>query len=471
MLNSPDNTQPSVTEIQPPPRWLMVLVSGGFLVLILGTLGSFFLFRDVLRPGQQQRVIDILPFMEAFLPQNPGAGLALPTPLPTFSSELSPDDLLNVVLVTPTPEVIVVLPSPTANISGVLSTATPTMPPAATETLAPTATLSEVSNTLQPTSIPIPLTAYLNGFRYIRQTWNNCGPATITMGLSYFGWEEGQEFAASVLKPDDEDKNVTSSEMISFVNERSGVRAISRMGGTLDLIKTFIANGFPVIIGIGFMPEGYDWLGHYRLLVGYDDYQGVFFAYDSYLGTGDNENGIAIPYDETDSDWRQFNRKFIVLYLQEQEQWLRTLLGDWDDPARAAEFALQTARDEARTNPQDGFAWFNMGTSLVALDRYDEAAVAYDQSRRFSLPWRMMWYQFGPYEAYFNVGRYDDLMALIAANLNNGGQYVEETFYWQGQVYAVRGQVAEAETAFEQALRINPYFAAAQEALSILDPG
>ena len=471
MLNSPDNTQPSVTEIQPPPRWLMVLVGGGFLLLIVGTLGSIFVFRDVLRPGQQQRVINMAPFMEAFLPPNPGAGLALPTPLPTYSNGVSPDDLLSVALVTPTPEVTVSIPSPSPTISVILSTATPTPTLTATETPTPTSTLPEASTTLQPASTPLPPTAYLNGFRYVRQTWNNCGPATITMGLSYFGWQEGQEFAASVLKPDDEDKNVTSLEMTSFVNERSGVWAISRMGGTLDLIKAFIANGYPVIIAIGFMPEGYDWLGHYRLLVGYDDYQGVFFAYDSYLGTGDNGNGIAIPYDEADSDWRQFNRKFIVLYRPEEEQWLRSLLGDWADPARAGEFALQTARDEARANPQDGFAWFNMGTSLVALGRYDEAAVAYDQSRRFSLPWRMMWYQFGPYEAYFNVGRYDDLMALIAANLNNGGQYIEETFYWQGQLYVAQGQFPEAETAFEQALRINPNFAAAQEALSTLNSG
>jgi tetratricopeptide (TPR) repeat protein len=102
------------------------------------------------------------------------------------------------------------------------------------------------------------------------------------------------------------------------------------------------------------------------------------------------------------------------------------------------------------------------------MGRYEEAARAFDKARQIGVPWRMTLYQFGPFEAYYNVGRYDDVMALVNANLNNGGEYVEETYYWQGQVEAAEGQPQRALQSFKTALAHNPRFAAAQEALDKL---
>lgn len=76
------------------------------------------------------------------------------------------------------------------------------------------------------------------------------------------------------------------------------------------------------------------------------------------------------------------------------------------------ENALATAQAEAAADPKDAFAWFNVGTNLTALGRHDEAAAAYDQARLAGLPWRMLWYQFGPYRAYYETGRYEDVRAL-----------------------------------------------------------
>lgn len=458
--------------LAPPPRRLTALVIGGVGLYLFAIVAGLMLFRDVLRPGQQQRVIAMLPFMEVFLPSRPAPDAVLPTPLPG-SSGPSANDLLqvsestlpapvvaNVASSTPSP-----IPSATATSIPVLTlTAGPTTIPA---TALPVSTIQEVAFS-ELTSRSLPSAARLTGFRYVRQGWNNCGPATITMALSYFGWDGTQEFAASLLKPDDEDKNVTPREMVVFVNEQSDVRAVTRMGGNLDLLKSLLAEGFPVLISIGFMPEGYDWLGHYRLVVAYDDSQRAFSAYDSYLGTGETQDGIVVPYEEVETIWRQFNRTFIVLYSPDDEARVARLLGELADPSAAAETALGVARAEARTNPQDGYAWFNMGSALVALERYDEAAVAYDQARQAGLPWRMLWYQFGPYEAYFQVGRFDDVLTLGQANLNNGGDYVEETFYWMGRAYASLGQANEAAQAFEEALRHNPRYAEAEVALAEL---
>ncbi len=99
------------------------------------------------------------------------------------------------------------------------------------------------------------------------------------------------------------------------------------------------------------------------------------------------------------------------------------------------------------TNPQNAFAWFNLGSSLTKLAKYQQAAAAFDKARQVGLHWRMTLYQFTPFEAYFNVGRYDEIMSLTNANLLNGGQFVEETYYWQGKVYAEENDNTKAAAA------------------------
>jgi len=461
----------------PKRLWLWLLV-GLFLLSIIGSLGGVLLFQSSLMPEYQQIVVTQIPFMRVFLPPTPVGGI-LPTPAPLENGGISPEDLLAapLILATGSPTsvptqapTILVEPSATA-------TLTPTLPPP-TETLALTETPSNDAAAIPPTqasadvqiSVPSrPSSARLFAITHVKQTWNNCGPANITMGLSYFGWQDDQTVAAAFLKPDKEDKNVNPGEMVAFVNEQSGVKAITRMGGSIDMIKDFIAAEFPVIIETGYMPEGYDWIGHYQTIVGYDDLSRVFYLYDSYLGAGENGTGIPENYDEMDENWQDFNRTFIVLYYPDRESEVSRILGNRADLTSAAENALSVAQTEARANPQDPFAWYNIGTSLTKLGRYEEAAVAYDQSRRVGvLPWRVTWYQHGPFEAYFNAGRLDDVLALVNANLTNGAQYVEETYYWQGKVMAAQGDTAGAINAFRRALSHNPRYAAAQQELNAL---
>jgi tetratricopeptide (TPR) repeat protein len=224
-----------------------------------------------------------------------------------------------------------------------------------------------------------------------------------------------------------------------------------------------------VIVETGYMPEGYDWMGHYRLVIAYDDAAGEFYVYDSFLGHG-NFQGLPAAYDHFDSLWQHFNRTYIVIYDQAREDELRTILGEHADLTLNAQHALDVARQEAAEAPENPFVWFNMGTSYLALDMYEEAARAYDQARNAGsgLPWRMLWYQFGPFEAYYNVGRYDDVLALVQANLGTT-PYVEETYYWTGMVYMARDQLDAARTQFNLALQHNSNFIPAQDALVQLE--
>ena len=311
----------------------------------------------------------------------------------------------------------------------------------------------------------LPSAARLTGFAQIQQGWNNCGPANITMALSYYGWQQDQTFAADWLKPDSEDKNVSPSEMVAFVNEESQVRSITRLGGDVMLLKKLLANRFPVVVEMGYAPAGYDWIGHYRTLVAYDDALSSFYIYDSYLGFGQKGEGLRETYEAFDRNWQAFNRVFMVVYERAREPLLTKLLDEWADVTRAAENALTTAQREARRNPANVYTWFNMGTALTKLKRYDEAAVAYDRALQLGLHFRMLWYQFGPFEAYYRVQRYNDVLALVKNNLNNGGQYVEETYYWQGKVFEAQGRTSDAAAAYRLALVHNAHFRDAQQAL------
>ncbi len=307
----------------------------------------------------------------------------------------------------------------------------------------------------------------MDGFRYEAQGWNNCGPATLTMGLSYFGYEDNQNRAANWLKPDYEDKNVSPWEMSDFVNQQvNGTQALYRYGGNLDQLKMLLSNEFPVIIEAGYNPPPGDlgWMGHYLLMKGFDDQAQQFITNDSY----DGEN-YPYAYSEIADKWKHFNYLYIVLYQPQREQELMTLLGDDADPRVNYQNALVRSQEDARADAADAFAWFNIGTNYTLLGEYEYAAAAYDEARKQGLPWRMLWYQFGPFEAYNAVGRYQDTIELAQQNLNDGGgQYVEETFYYAGVARQNMGQVQRAIDNFNMALNLNPNYTAAQEARDAL---
>lgn len=313
----------------------------------------------------------------------------------------------------------------------------------------------------------------INGITHTYQLWNNCGPANLTMGLSYFGWGFDQRVAASFLKPNPEDKNVSPGQMVQFVNQQQdlpNVRALWRYGGDVNLLKRLIVAGFPVLVESGYDVEDLGWMGHYETVVAYDDASQLIWVYDSYLGNGNDGMGQVHTYAEFDSWWRHFNRVFIVLFTIDREADLRAVLGNYADTMWSAERALQDALQEAAANSNDVWAWFNAGTSAVKLGRYADAAIYFDEAYRLNWPYRVTWYQFGPYEAYYEVGRYNDVLALLDATAERT-LYVEETNYWRGMVYAAMGRIDEANAQFDEALSFNRNFEPAQTAKVQLQTG
>lgn len=334
----------------------------------------------------------------------------------------------------------------------------------------PMAAQDDGSTLVSPMDL-LPQSASLEGLTYHAQMWNNCGPATLTMGLSYFGNTDHQTIAANWLKPDPEDKNVSPWQIETYVNTQlpGTTQALVRYGGELDLLKKLIANDFPVMIEAGYDPPPHDlgWMGHYLLVKGYNDLNSQIITHDSYDGAD-----YPYSYDEVANKWRHFNNLYIVLYDITREEELLGLLGTDADPMANLENTLAENQAVLQIDQNDPFGWFNLGTTYTEMSNYEYAAAAYDRAFTAGLPWRMLWYQFGPFEAYNAVGRYEDVIMHAQTNLSDGGgQYVEETFYYAGLAREGMGDLERALTNYNTALNFNPNFTPAKEARDRLTSG
>ena len=348
------------------------------------------------------------------------------------------------------------------------STATPTVPgPTSTPAPSPTPTL---------TPTPIPQSARLTGIIHEYQKWNNCGPANLSMALSYWGWKGDQRDTAAYLKPNERDKNVMPYEMETFVEEKTDLKAIVRVGGDLELLKRFIAAGFPVLVEKGFEVPGHGWMGHYEVLSGYEDAKSRLTAQDSYIMPD-----LPVPYDELEAFWRNFDDIYLVIYPPEREAEVLAILGLQTDEVYNYRYAAQKASDDIATLTGRDlyFAWYNRGTNLVKLQDYAGAAEAYD--RAFTLyptipekmrPWRMLWYQTGPYFAYFFTGRYQDVINLATETIIHSSEpAIEESFYWRARAKAALGDTAGAVDDLRESLKWHPDFAPSVEELNALGAG
>lgn len=311
-----------------------------------------------------------------------------------------------------------------------------------------------------PVNAPAPAITLTN-FSHEWQTWNNCGPATLAMNLSFFGSTLNQADIGAILRQHEDDKNVGPHELVAFA-QQYGYSAQLRVNGNSRLLKTLLSNDIPVLIETWLEPDVDDGLGHYRLLTGYDDVAQTWIAFDSYvsdnlIGDGAEYQGIILPYAETDELWQVFNRTYLLIYTQDKAAAVEAILGGQFDPQMMWNQALIDARIELDREPHNPFAWFNLGSTMSTLGNYSEAAAAFDQARQLGLPWRMLWYQFAPFEAYYQMQRYSDVIDLANATIATTTS-VEEIYYWKGQGLAAIGDVEGARQAWQQSLALNPTY-------------
>ena len=377
-----------------------------------------------------------------------------------------------------------------ATLSAVFPSSTPGETARPSETPAPSNTPSASAEALlsptapsTPTTVPtpVPSSVLLKGVVHEYEKENNCGPATLAMALTYWGWKGSQNDTAPFLKPNPKDKNVMPYELQNYIGQKTSFKSVLRYGGNEDLLKHLVAAGLVVIVEKGF--EAVDlsgvlsWMGHYEAIIGYNDAASTFYAEDSYSQKDDN-TPLAVSYKEMDANWRAFNYTYLVIYPQDRQAQVFSILGPQADEQADYRYAAQKASDEIPTLAGRDlfFAWFNRGSSLVDLQDYGGAASAYDQA--FAVypsipdkkrPWRMLWYQTGPYFAYFYSGRYADVINLASTTLDAASEpALEESWVWRARAEAATGNTTAAISDLRTSLQWHPGFAPALDALNSL---
>ncbi len=322
-----------------------------------------------------------------------------------------------------------------------------------------------------PTPIPLPKQVTLPAPKYELQGINNCGPATLAMALRMYGWEGGQNDIAKIIKPVPQDRNVNPDELRYFVlNEAGWLRAEVRVAGDINLLKSLLAANYPVIIeeGSTLLPQDANgpnddlWDAHYLLITGYDDATGTFTAQDPLRGPDKK-----IPYEQLMSDWKPFNYLYMVLYLPQDEAQVQAILGDNWNADQNRQRALEIAQQATASNPNDAFAWFNLGSNLVYFDRYNEAAEAFDRAFTIGLPQRMTRYQFWPFYAYLNADRIDYLLQITENTYKPiNGSYSEEALLMHGYGLYRKGDAVGALADWNKALKVHPNYCDAERAIN-----
>ncbi len=319
------------------------------------------------------------------------------------------------------------------------------------------------------TPIPVPAAFELDGMGLEYQSMNNCGPANLSMNLTYWGWPTTQDVTKAGLRTHKDDRNVMLSEMRDFVVEKTSLSALFRFGGSIDVMKRLVSNGYPILLERGHTDPDNGWMGHYSIVTAYDDAQQTVRIPDTLLGV------MNLSYDELMLDWAHFDGIYLVVYPPEREAEVLALLGPDADPATNLQNTLDqvTARIQQVSGRELFFAWYSRGSLLVEMKNYVEAAQAYDQAftvyRQLPAgerPWRITWYQVGAYPAYYYTGRPEDCLSLALQTLSNKrSPELPESWYWAGRAAAARQMTEDAISYYRKALEYHPGWAKPLEGL------
>lgn len=308
--------------------------------------------------------------------------------------------------------------------------------------------------------------ALLDNPNHVYQTFNNCGPATLSMILSWYGITVSQDELANKMRPyqnqegDNDDKTIFTYEFVDWA-ETYGVKAVGRVNGDIKLLKTFTANGIPVVVKTWLNP-GED-IGHFRIVRGFDEENQVIIQDDSYQGPNKK-----IPYYDFLSMWQPFNYNYMIVYEPEMQDKVEAILGSEIDAKVAWENALERAEQERQKDSENPYPAFNISTAAYQLGNYERSVKAYEAVEN-DLPKRMLWYQLEPILAYKELGNYDRVFEISNRILENGNRAYSELYMIRGEIYLEQGEKDKAREQFELAVRYNQNLQSAKEALEKLN--
>ncbi|MFN8475473.1 MAG: C39 family peptidase [Anaerolineae bacterium] len=195
--------------------------------------------------------------------------------------------------------------------------------PVPPDTLAPQPSPA-VDPTIAVVTPDTPASVLLDPVGRVWQTLNNCGPASVSMILAYYGHRVSQADAQTALRPDPQQWGMLAGAVPPYVAQFDlEARILDR--GTIDNVKALLDKGVPVIVA-QWLSEANP-LPHYRVVVGYDDARGVLIVNDPDLGFG-----RSMTYADFNDLWDVYNNLYMPIYPQSDAPQLESVLGtQWDE--------------------------------------------------------------------------------------------------------------------------------------------
>jgi len=303
-------------------------------------------------------------------------------------------------------------------------------------------------STPTPTLPPAPPSKIIPKTIQVFQTFNNCGPAALSMALSYFGINETQQTLGQALRPfqnpqgDNDDKSVTLDEL---AKKAEGYRLLTyhRPAGDIEKLKLFISNDMPVITRTWLKLN--DDIGHYRLIRGYDDNSRQIIQDDSLQGAD-----LKYSYEDFLKLWQGFNYEYLVLVPKEKQDIVEQILGQDLDEKIAWEKALQIAQKELKDDQNNIFTKFNISVAYYYLGDYQKTVQFFEEVEG-KLPFRTLWYQIEPILAYQKLKNYERVFALTDQILNKYNRAFSELYQIRGEIYQDQGKNDLAQEEFAKA--------------------
>lgn len=323
--------------------------------------------------------------------------------------------------------------------------------------------ITKVSEKTPAQNQNIPAQKTLSNNYHTFQTFNNCGPAALSMALSYFKINESQQTLGQSLRPyqvqsgDNDDKSTTLEELAIKAQEY-GLLAYHRPAGDIEMIKEFIAEDIPVITRTWTKPN--EDIGHYRVIKGYTA---------SELIQDDSLQGKNLRYNFLNFNvlWEKFNYEYLVLVPKDKQVVAERILGSNINAQIAWQKAVTMSQEKLSQNPNDVTVRFNLSVALFNINDYAGSVKEFEKVES-ALPFRALWYQTEPIEAYYRLGNYSRVFEITNRILENGNRAYSEVYIIRGDVYRDQGNRDAASSEYEKAVLYNKNLMIAKERINSL---
>lgn len=323
--------------------------------------------------------------------------------------------------------------------------------------LSPVSTILPSSTpTTSPTPFPTPTiipSKTLQTDYHVFQSFNNCGPAAMSMALRFYGINKSQGELGQQLRPyqntagNNDDKSVTLSELAEKSKEFDLV-PYHRPAGTIQTIKQFISLGYPVIARTWLKPT--DDIGHFRVIKGYTE--NTLIQDDSLQG-----KNLSYSIAEFNEIWKKFNYEYLVLVPEDRKKEAERILGENLNESVAWQKAVKLSEEELAKNPDDIYTRFNLSTALYRVGNYKRSVEEFEKVES-RLPFRTLWYQIEPILSYYELGNYDRVFAITERVLNYHNRAFSELYLLRGNSYLKLGNKSAAQEEFQKAILYNNTF-------------